>query len=661
MAKFKNKKISKELLEAKNENEQFLYLNRKKKLRPDTKKIIDIYRNHGKSIDMTKIERKDPNRRKKILFLIIFILIIILAATLAGFYFFTKHEKKFSEEDIKIEINVPDKIVSGQETSIFINCINNSKIDLTKAELTVILSEGFNFLLSEPRPANELNNIWQLGEVKSDKKKGVEIKGQFIGDVGSTSTIDISLTYVPANFNSEFSKKSSRTVVIKSSVLDVEIEAAIRTISGKELSYSIKYKNNSSGDIERIKIEADYPQEFSFISAEPAASEANKIWIIDNVVKNQEGEIKIKGLLYGNAGEMKEFKANIGYLDKSNNFQSQAESTSLILIVNPQLYLTIIINDSSKNETADFGQILDYKIKYQNDSEMEIQDLVIFCELTSEVLDWSSLIDTNDGLVEENKITWSKSKISGLEKVKQGEGGEITFSIKTKDNITATDDSEKNYTIVSLAKAVSEKVTDLESTKLEIESNVITTKINTKLELLNEARYYNDEYLQVGTGQIPPQVGKTTNYRIYWHLTNTTNEVSEVIVKTELPENVIWTGKTGITAGANLEFDPDTREVTWSINKIPVYVGSLHPELEANFEVSVTPVEDDIGKILFLTEKTILTGHDQFTENDIETTKELLTSELINDPLAKGKGIVVGSNTNSFENLNSNFSANVNI
>ena len=148
MTKLKKKKIKQQSSKKEEGGDKSLAsFGTKKKKRTEIKKIIDIYRDHGgRKIDMTKIDRKDPNRRKRILILIIIVLIVLLAITLGGYYFYTKSQKKFSEEYIKIEINVPDEIVSGKESSITVNCLNNSKIDLNSAELTVILPKNFNLI-----------------------------------------------------------------------------------------------------------------------------------------------------------------------------------------------------------------------------------------------------------------------------------------------------------------------------------------------------------------------------------------------------------------------------------------------------------------------------------------------------------------------------------
>ena len=178
---------------------------------------------------------------------------------------------------------------------------------------------------------------------------------------------------------------------------------------------------------------------------------------------------------------------------------------------------------------------------------------------------------------------------------------------------------------------------------MTVESEEITVKIMSTLTLSCEARYYSEENEKLGSGPLPPEIGETTAYRIYWYLSNTTNEVTDVQVKASLPEDIYWTGKEKTISAGTLEFDPLTRIITWSINRVPVGTGQVYSQLSASFEVSATPGVVDLGLIKILTDKATVTGLDSFTEVDLTDFYDSLTSELTNDIYGQGKGIVVNS------------------
>lgn len=660
------RKAMKKIIAESDDKENIIQLTRKiivekeedtpKQRKFSAQRIADIYRNAaGRPVDMTRIEKSDPSRKKRIVGWIIFVLIILLGVSVGGFYFFVNRQGEFTKENVDIEVKSLSIMASGGEISYLIKVTNNEEVDLTNLELTAQFPQGFTFKSSVPDSLNEAHNAWSLPRIKKGATEKVTITGRLFGDIGSIKTVYFTLSYMPSNFSSEFQNKASHSVAITSSILDLELDMPIRLISDKESVFTISYKNNSEDDIEKIKIEAILPEDMSITSLEPEPQEENNIWEIDRLGSKESGEIKIRGSFKGTEGEMREMKFTIGYLDENNEFHLQVEKSALILIINPELDLTLSINESESNGTASFGETLDYVINYVNNSQSEIRDMIVTAELISEVLDWDSLADANDGLVDDNKIIWDKLKIPGFGLLEPGSEGELQFSIKVKNNILARDDDDKNYSIVSSAKVQSSDVVDLEDSVLEIESNSITTKLNSRLDLTAEGRYYDDEYIPVGSGPLPPEVEKTTIYRIYWGLTNTSNEVHNVMVTTTLPDDVIWTGRSSVSAGNSLAFDPTTRVVTWQINRIPVHTGQLSAGLEAYFDVAVTPISDDAGKLIILTNKHQLLADDTFTQEKLSQTKDLITSELATDPLGAGKGLVIEAEVT---NINSNSNTN---
>jgi len=621
-----------------------------------------LYRGSGgKRIDMSKIDRKDPNRKKKIVGWTIFILVILLGITLAGFYFFINQEDKFSGNKIDIEIEKPLSVASGDMISFSIIVHNNESVDLVNTELTIQFPSDFVFNSSEPMTINEANNAWSIGEIKKGRSETVKIVGQLLGELNSTEDFAAILSYMPANFLSEFQKRKSFSLEINDSIFDLDLEVPTKVVSGYEGTYKIVYTNNSKEDIKRVRLTLFLPEDLEVGDFSPSLDNEETVWELDTLGSRASQEISFQGVLTAEEGAMREIKAQIGYINQQGEYLVQVEETSIIFIINPQLLLTLAINDSTQDNVASFGETLNYVLKYQNESQSEIKDMSVVLKLQGEALDWDSIVDVNDGEIIDNKISWDQSKITDLSSVEPGEQGEIKFSINLHNNILAEDRDDINYYITGQATARSEEVVDLEGSLLEIESEKITTKINSHLVLRAEGRYHNDEYIAVGSGPVPPEVGQTTQYQIYWYLQNGANEVSSVEVTAEIPKDVLWVNDTYVSAG-NFSYDPTAHTVTWSINKMPEHTGQFTAELEARFAVEVTPTSDDVAKLLILSEKSQVIAYDTFTEQEISMTQDMITSDLTTDPLVVGKGLVVpeSSSTNSNSNTNININTNTN-
>ncbi len=606
--------------------------------------------------EMFTIDRRDPNKRKKIIAWVVCGLALIVVVTLSGFYFFVNRQKQFKGENISILTTAPPSVAAGADNNFSIEVRNDEAVDIKNVELTVQFPDGFIFKSSSPSSENDAHNAWSLQTIGSGKSRTVEIVGQPFGDIGTMQSFSVLVTYTPANFNSEFQKSSTFNVTLSKSAISLNMEVPLKVVSGHAADYRIKFTNNSRDVFNNVRMSIIWPEDVVVGSLNPAPTDAAKqIWEIDQVAAGASYEVSFKGTVSGAEGAMREFKAEVGYTDSAGQNHKQAEGSSIVIVANPQLLLNLLINNSANNSAVDFGSTIDYTLKYRNDSQSEIKDMGLQLKVESGLVDWNNIINTNNGKIVGGTVTWDSNGLPALKSVKPGDEGEVQIRVSVKEPPLAKTTGDKNYSIISQAKAVSANVVDLEGGSLSVDSNSITTKINSKISLRSEGRYYSDEYAAVGSGPLPPQVGQKTTYVIYWYLENSGNEVQNMAVTTVLPEWVIWQNISKVTAGS-ISYDSTTRTVTWSINKLPPQVGQLIPELAANFSISVTPTSSDVGKLLILTGKSLGTGVDSFTGQTLAPSQDMITSDLIHDPQATGKGIVIDSTT-----INTNIGTNSNV
>ena len=608
--------------------------------------ISKIFQEDGKTVDMTRMERKIPSRKKSFI-IAICVLLVVAAVVFVGFFVLNR-ENKFSGEKVTLEIDTSEAIASGDEAIININYLNGESTVLGDVQVAVQYPDGFTFKNSEPKAINDQNQAWKIGTLKPGKGGIIKIYGLILGEVDTEKAIRATMSYKPSNFNSTFSTDTSKTIRITSSIIGLEISGPKRAVSGKELTFKVKYTNDSRDALENIKIMAEYPENFTFSSSNPKASQENNIWQIDRLESKNSGEIEIKGSLNSEVGNNEELKIKVSLLDESGEYKPQTEKSILILIVNPELSLSMAISGASQDNVVDFGDTLTYLLSYKNNSDLEITDLTVSAQLKSKVLDWDSLDDLNKGKIEEDKIIWTKEQIEKFNSLKPGDEGELTFNIKIVPAVTLQNSEDKNFNVVSNFSASYSTLSGDEKTNLENASNTITTKINTKLSLTSEGRYYSDQFEQLGAGSLPPEVGKTTTYRIFWYLSNTTNEVKNIEVKTTLPPDIYWTGKNKEVSNGNLDFNPTDRTVVWTLDKAEAGTGQIFPSQYVSFEVSATPTKEQVGLLLVLTDSTSFLAVDSYTEESLSGKNQAITSEIPNDIKAQGKGLVVkGSSLNS--------------
>ena len=302
--------------------------------------------------------------------------------------------------------------------------------------------------------------------------------------------------------------------------------------------------------------------------------------------------------------------------------------------------LKIFVNGDNKDSAIDWGSELEYVINYKNTSDSDLENVSITAILNSDYLDWESLDDNFNGLIDEgtNFITWDKKIIPSLAKLDVGQEGRISFKIRVVDfneEIIENDD----YSIASevfLNSDSFEVIIEEEGEESElINSNIIINKINSPVDFLTLARYYNEAGEVVGSGPLPPFVGETTSYQIVWSLKSLTANSKNILIKTTLPPGVEWAQ--GIVADdQDLIFNDTTRQVVWKINNLEKMENSI-----AKFNVLITPDVSQVGKIVTLNNTITLIAEDIYSQGRINLNSNYLTTELEGDEKATGNERVV--------------------
>ena len=150
-----------------------------------------------------------------------------------------------------------------------------------------------------------------------------------------------------------------------------------------------------------------------------------------------------------------------------------------------------------------------------------------------------------------------------------------------------------------------------------------------------EARYYSESGDQLGIGPLPPQVGQQTSYWIVWTVGPTETDLSQLTLKTTLPQEVTATGK--YASGIQGSFVTDGSHVSWTIPSLPATGGS---EATFAFEVALKPSVIDRGHSVRLVNSSTASAVETNTNAAVEALAASDTTDLPSDQKAKGEGMV---------------------
>jgi hypothetical protein len=284
------------------------------------------------------------------------------------------------------------------------------------------------------------------------------------------------------------------------------------------------------------------------------------------------------------------------------------------------------------------GEDLDYTISYINSGSKDIYDVALKVNLEGAPLDFSHL-SLEKGVARGGAVVWTKDQIPAFAKLAPGAKGELKFKIGTAESAAEPRVAEFGSLLKSSFE-ISYKLSGDFGQSYTFKSDTREDKFNSDLVLASAARYYTEEGDQLGIGHLPPAAGKTTKYWIFWSVDNNLNDVSGVSVSAALPPNVSWTGKISVSLG-ELNYDSVKRAVVWKVGDVLHYAGEISPKQGVAFEVALTPTADEIGSELTLLDKIKIYGKDNFTGQFLEKQGPDLTTNLIYDSLAGGKGRVV--------------------
>ncbi|MDX9893060.1 MAG: hypothetical protein RB292_01430 [Patescibacteria group bacterium] len=610
------------------------------------KGLMKIYSNSDGSLpDISHLEIKRRARWKIILVGTMLLLGFLAALSWLG-YILINPNQNLNDRTIDLKIKGQQNIASGDEVVYTLEYHNNEKVVLHDVQIILRYPDGFEFISANPAPTNGFNTSWDIGELAKGESGKIEITGKLIGEVGSLKNLNATVSFRPENFSSVFKETESFSSQITSSILELKVEGPEKILPEKKVSYKINYRNNSAQALKKIKIQVTYPANFVFqesappaFSREEDARNLHNQWIIENLESNQEGEIEISGGYLKNQEMIKaDLKVELGFLDsETEEFSLQQEKIFTTEVVDPGLSLNLIINGSTQDQPINFGQTLTYSIVYKNLGQSDLNNVVVSLDLDSEILDFDTLEDKNKGQRDNQRLTWSKDEISGLALLRPLDEGTIDIAIQIK-NAGSIDIQNTQLTVKSQARVTLEKIGELAVDDLNIESGEIENNINTDLELAVEGRYFNDDNIAVGTGPLPPVVGQKTSFRIYWSIANSLHPVSNIKVKTILPDGVEWENKY-LVQGGSISYSSADRSVVWSIDNINT--NQTFDDHNVWFDISVTPTAQQVRKLIILTDQTTLTATDQTTESSVNRNGKAVTSNLEDDPIAGGKGLVI--------------------
>jgi len=566
----------------------------------------------------------------------IFIVVILIFATII----FIRGWFSFSKDKVELKINIPNEIASGDELEFIVNCENKNRVMLKDTKLIIDYPQG-----TYSKEGDSLTQeIVKLGNIPAKESKAKNFRIRLSGEKGSIKFLRINLNYQPANINSRFENSISSKININFAQIGLYLIAPQKAVSGEEVSYILDYMNESKKDFSDLEIRLNYPSGFSFKTSLPESEEeTNNSWRLKELNKGERGTIKISGTLEGLEGENKSLEASIGEI-KNNKFLEYSQTNSITQISFSPLQVSLSLDGQEIEKNVSADEKLNYRIEFKNNTDISLSQLVLKAYFQGEMFDFKTLALQEKGFFDglNNTITWSAAGVPSLALLAPGESGQVEFSLLTEKNFSINSFDDKNFQISVQAELETPNVPpqfNLEKLKIE---KTLKSKINSDVELYAKGYHHEITTNINNSGPIPPQVNKLTTYTIHWQITNSSNNLENIRVIATLPQGIEWQNnyKT-LNNKSKIEYNERTKQITWTIDKIPAATGFLIPAYELVFQIGLRPSITQVDTELTLINESKLEAEDNFTKESLEFSDSIITTSLPDDPtITARQGIV---------------------
>lgn len=555
-------------------------------------------------------------------------------ATIAGVFLVYQY---FQGRGLSLEINGPAAVNIGVPFELTVGFQNQSQGILKNTSLDLFLPEGAALLSAETEQkifSEKLGDIG-IGSFSQKTFRFVIIRGG-----NETKKFSVVLIYEAGGAGQvHFEKRQDFEIKIKESAVSLDLTLPDQILNGEKFSIQLNSRNLTTEDLSDLELNFSYPANFIWESAESKPTAANNVWGLKNLPAGEENKIVINGHLLGQPQSLAEFGVKLTRKFFGQRYEINQKSGNVSLVAS-SLGLFVSL-DEPINRSPRPGDLLIYRLFYQNNSGISLSDAVITAKLLGEMYDFGTLQTNGVFNSLSNFLIWDSVNQPELKMIPAGQSGSVGFQIKTRERFPVKRLSDKNYVLKTEAEIVSATVPDYSSAARTVGLAKLETKMAGAIKIETKT-YFRDAISGIlNRGSWPPKVGKPTQYTVHWLVSNYAADMRDLEAKTVLESGVKWTGKVKSSVDILPIYNEQTKEITWLIDKISANKGMVNPPLEAIFQIEAVPDIPQKGGFQPLLKETVITAFDEFSETQVQNSSPAVSTELPDDTsVSQIKGIV---------------------
>jgi hypothetical protein len=550
------------------------------------------------------------------------LLLLAVVAVVAGWWFLSKPQSSNSTS-LKITVDTPKQVKAGEEFTIKINYQNIDTAVLQKMQLTMEHSPLWHLRSAEVMPEDENQSFWKLDDLAVSSNKELNLVGVLYGDNNQDNDFTLKFGYRPENFSSQFEDVVkfkigiSQAYFAQTKTLPTEVNLDDNAV------LELAYKYQGEMEATSTDFELSLPEGVKVASSSPMIS--NNVWQFPTWSVDEEKKIQLQLV----ASESVEGQWQI-------SAKHQGEEVGLwtgnIKVNAPSLVVAVERTDSGN---INYGDKLNLRLRIKNNSTGNTSLSWAEVKVDSNLIDWSK-VNIADAEIKDKTIIWATGKGEINKKIlamKAGAEEKMDFSLPllTKANLNNLETGDQT----SIKLSSQAQLSNINETK-EISGAGLELNISRPFSVTATGRYYASADSLVGSGPLPPQVGKKTSYQIVWTVFAGDEGLKNLRFTSGLPSYIDWGGQDEeVSGGGVVGYDQTNKKIEWTIDSL-----AAGRQVSVAFMVNATPSDSQINQLLILTNAANFTAKREVSSTTINNNLSLITSELPDDPVASGKGRV---------------------
>lgn len=557
---------------------------------------------------------------------------VLAVATSIGYLAYAQLMRaKNSPENIIMVPNMPVSVTSGATNDLRLSIENKNPSALEGVVLTVKFPPGTR----KPGGKEELVEEKRIfGTIESGASVEWQGAAAFFGRENANLPVEFSIDYRFEGISSTFERSVPRNVRVTTAPLSVTIDTLGEVSSGQTTDMTIVVTSNTTVPLFDLALRMEFPQGFQLLDAEPVASVGDATWSIGKLEPGEKYLMRLRGVLSGEEGEKRAFRAIVGPGDPKSAFALELEYANVLREISLRksfIGVELFLDGKPAGDTiGNFGRTINGSVAWKNNLPVRILDAQIEVKLSGSALDRRSIKASNGGFYRsiDDTIIWEQRNTPELSVLEIGEQGNVEFSFLPLPSVTGGE-ILRNPTITAEITVRGKRVLETGVPEEVRTISVRTVRVTSEAQFVSRAIHTFGPI--VNRGPIPPKVDQETTYTVVWSIINSANDIRGATVRAVLPPYARFTG-TVLPFGENVMFNETTKEVVWTAGDIPAGTGVSSKPREVYFQVAILPSLSQIGSAPEILYAQKFVAQDAFTGAQISQQRESLTTALPNDP-----------------------------